>query len=294
MALRALPYQGGKSAAGPYRMAQWLNSQLPEPGGAQRYIEPYAGMASVLLNREPVGFEMLNDADCRLINWWRVLQDRPVELHHLLAHTPRSRAEYERAHQLLGKLSAQQPTDPEKTLRWAWAYTVVVEQSVQHHANETPRSWHFSQHRYAGEVWGRRWSLVNAVSERIAAVHFECEDALTVLQRFAADPKAVIYCDPPYPNTRDPWRLPGGTTDTQHLIAVLLDNNTRAQIAVSGYARPSTWPQLDKAGWRCVHRTPIGSVREAVWVNYELPTMNDNCSARLSLVPAPEPSPAVA
>lgn len=267
--LRGLPYQGGKSGAGPWRMAQWLVRHLPEAAPAQWYLEPFAGMASVLLNRQKVGFELLNDSDESLVNWWRTLRDRSDELSQMLTHTPRARAEYEEAQQVLSDMRDQPPdTDmhPDLTLRWAWAYTVVVEQSVQHHPHEGRRSWHYSPHRYAQEVWGARAELVAAVAARVSTVHLECGDANDVLCRFLSEPQAVVYCDPPYPGTRSPWRQP---FDVAAFTSLLTDDAVAAQVAVSGYREPSSWASLDRAGWVRTDRKAGKGTREALWTNYQ-------------------------
>ena len=46
----------------------------------RHYVEPYCGSLSVLLAKPPSNHETVNDLDCRLITFWRVLRDRPDDL----------------------------------------------------------------------------------------------------------------------------------------------------------------------------------------------------------------------
>ncbi len=88
---RTLSYYGGKRG---YGKAQWIASFLPHTPDSC-YIEPFAGMAGVLLARAPVKTEILNDLNGRVVNWWRAVRDKPEEFGRLLEFTPFSRAEYE-------------------------------------------------------------------------------------------------------------------------------------------------------------------------------------------------------
>ena len=86
------PYYGGK-----FFHAVWINSLLPQNDRITRYVEPFAGMASVLLNRpkphRKMVVETLNDTDEMLINLFRVVAHRPscAELDYKLWWTPHSR-----------------------------------------------------------------------------------------------------------------------------------------------------------------------------------------------------------
>ena len=63
------------------------------------YIEPFFGSGAVLFAKSPSRLETVNDLDDRLVNFWRVLRDRPEELAWACAMTPHSRQEFLLAHQ---------------------------------------------------------------------------------------------------------------------------------------------------------------------------------------------------
>ena len=78
----------------------WVNSLLPAETNTC-YCEPYAGMAGVLLQRQPAKSEILNDTDGLLINWWQQVRDNYHELIRVLETTPHSRQLYHEAQMLL-------------------------------------------------------------------------------------------------------------------------------------------------------------------------------------------------
>ena len=86
---RTLPYYGGKRG---YGKAEWIASFLPHTPDSC-YVEPFAGMAAVLLARSPVDIEILNDANERIVNWWRIVRDEAEEFGRLIDFSPFSRAE---------------------------------------------------------------------------------------------------------------------------------------------------------------------------------------------------------
>lgn len=100
-----LPFRwyGGK-----YSHLKWLLPQLPE---THRYIEPFGGSGSVLLNRNPSPVEVLNDLDSDVTNFFKVLRDNRDELLEKIALTPFSREEFEHAIEKQGDKSL---TDIEK------------------------------------------------------------------------------------------------------------------------------------------------------------------------------------
>ena len=73
-------YHGGKQ-----RSAQWIAAQLPQMRG---YMEPFAGMCSVLLARPPVKSELVNDPNDNIWAFWTTVRDQPGWLQHRLAATP--------------------------------------------------------------------------------------------------------------------------------------------------------------------------------------------------------------
>ena len=118
---RTFPYYGGKRG---YGKAEWIASFLPHTPDSC-YIEPFAGMAGVLLARPPVDIEILNDANWRIVNWWMTVIDESEEFGRLIDFMLFSRAEF--------RWAKANMDNPDLTpLRRALAFHVVVEQAVVH------------------------------------------------------------------------------------------------------------------------------------------------------------------
>lgn len=89
------PYFGGKS-----RIAHtaWVRFGKPEV-----FVEPFCGSAATLLHRPngASGYEIINDMDCMVTNFWRATKLSPHEVA-LYANRPPNEIELLAAHQILG------------------------------------------------------------------------------------------------------------------------------------------------------------------------------------------------
>lgn len=250
--LRALRYYGGKSAHG--GKGAWIAGHLPHAKG---YIEPFAGMLGVLLQRPPSSFELANDLDGRIICWWEAVRDRTADFEHLVECTPQSRQVYN---------WAVRNVDNADALQRALAVHIVLSQGFVPGMSTGLRSW---------RRWRRLGSLdVRALAERLADVLLESRDAVDVLAEQVRYPDYVVYCDPPYHTAdTDPY---AADVDPDALVEVLRD--AKAKVAISGYG--SEW---DGLGWeRRESRTYTtttakgsGPRTEVLWTNYapEQPTL---------------------
>ena len=251
--LTALPYYGGKQRLGP-----WIASHLPM---RRDFVEPFAGMASVLLSRPPCRYELLNDSAELVVNWWRIVRDDPDGLRRLLDVTPSSRVITREAYETARNLD-------ETPLRRAWAFHVVAVSTMA----QNIRAGTWRPIGTANGSWtGRRDSTdLEALAERMANVELECIDGVELLRRFARRTTATIYVDPPYRNAATRNYL--AKVDHDALAEVLLSQS--GACAVSGY--PGDWPELEDAGWRVTSRAatvtsgPVTGARrvETLWLNF--------------------------
>jgi len=101
-----IKWVGGKS-----RLRKQIVELLP---AHTCYVEPFAGAAWVLFAKPPSDVEVLNDKDQELINFFRVLKEKPEELIASFDWDLVSRAEFER----LASLEPCKLTDVQRAHRF--------------------------------------------------------------------------------------------------------------------------------------------------------------------------------
>ena len=224
--LRALPYYGGKSPRASNGLGRWIASLLPR---RPVYVEPFGGMAGVLLSRRPVGSEVLNDADERIVDWWRAVRDRPAEFGRLIQHTPRSRVLFAEASAVVERWE-----EPD-LLRRALAVHIVLLQGIMHGLGNV---------QYASISRGQFLEAadIDQLAVRLRRVQLDAVDACVLMRRAAAREDAVVYLDPPYAasNTGGYARV---AYDVPSMTELML--GARSFVAVSGVS-----DEWDGLGWQ--------------------------------------------
>jgi DNA adenine methylase len=175
-------YFGGK-----LKLAERIADLLPPH---QHYIEPFAGSLSVLLAKPPSPMETVNDLDGNLMNFWRMLRDRPDELERACALTPHSRAEYQACY--------EPATDDLERARRVWVNLTQGRGGQMKRTGwrfyQDPRGSHSSMPDYLAAYVAR----ICPAAARLANVSLECKDALDIIREYGRHPDTLLYCDPPY------------------------------------------------------------------------------------------------
>ena len=231
--LYALPYYGGKSSRSLRGLGAWIVNLLPPVAKKQIYVEPFAGMLGVLLQRQPAPFEFVSDIDDRLVTWWRVLRSQPADLCDLIERTPRARSEFSAA------LSIARASSEHSDLEVAWAVTVLLWQGMTNGINpkQTSDAQWSRPHKHRARPSSER---LMAVCARIKDVCIDNRPAEDVLRWTADKPNVVAYLDPPYQTAvTSPYEFSEvGSGLTDLLLA------QQGRIAISGYG-----DEWDHLGW---------------------------------------------
>ncbi len=246
-----LRYYGGK-----WRLAPWIVAQFPPH---RIYVEPYGGAASVLLRKPRSYAEVYNDMDGEIVNLFRMVRDRGLELMQACELTPFSRDDFCE--------SFKPAPDPLEQAR----RTVVRSfmgfggNLTRPNRDQSPQRTGFRQYSkknrrsIPAHDW-RGWpGELPALIDRLRGVIIEHRPAIQVMLEHD-DPQALHYVDPPYVHeTRGAtgggyirgYRHEMSDDDHRELAACL--HTLGGGVIVSGYACPLYDEELFK-GWERIEK----------------------------------------
>lgn len=252
----ALRYYGGK-----WDLGRWIISHFPPH---DHYVEPCFGAGSVFLQKPQVKLETANDLNGRVVNYFRVMRDRPDELIRLLDLTPWAAEEY--------RLSQEVSEDE---LEDARRFHIMCWMSV----NGGPLPTGFRAQNAIGSRFATpATDLLNhdlwSVSRRLKNIQILNEDAVTTLERYTRASDALIYFDPPYlPETRSYQNGYAGFDSgiELHFRAAEVLHTLPGYVVISGYACPLYADLFESRGWirrdREIQTNSGGKRTESIWLS---------------------------
>lgn len=252
-----LKYPGAKN-----RLADWICEYIPSH---DVYLEPYFGSGAVFFNKVPARIETINDLDKNVVNYFRVLREKPEELIDQLKLTPFSRDEYYDA----CNNYSENDSDIEKARKFVvrcWQgfgcsnlYRNGFRSSQQKNSPETTKEW-----------LGIPERLIEA-NKRLLHAQIENLTAEELIKRYNTN-DVFIYCDPPYLHgTRKNYLYKHEMSDNQHEELLSLLSNHPGKVLLSGYDNDLYNSYL--TGWNKFQKktqAEAGIPRvETLWMNYE-------------------------
>lgn len=256
-----LKYPGAKN-----RIAPWICEYIPEH---KVYLEPYFGSGAIFFNKVPARIETLNDLDGNVVNYFKIVRERPEELSAQLEMTPYSRDEYYRAYKTISE-----DTEIERARKFAvrcWQgfgcsnlYRNGFRSSQQSTSPYTTREWRNLPER------------LMAASERIKNAQIENLPAAELIKRYNT-PDVFMYVDPPYLHgTRKNYLYRHEMEDAEHVELLKLLAEYPGKVLLSGYDNDLYNDFL--AGWKKVQKktqAEAGIPRvETLWMNYDMGQMS--------------------
>lgn len=260
-------YPGSK-----WSIADWIIDHFPEGYERMVYLEPFVGSGAVFFNKAPGAVETINDLDSNIVNLFYVLREQPEELKRVLALTPYSREEYDRAFEPC-----------EDPLEKARRYMVKTTQAIGAKMAGTSKcGWrNHKQMKIGGTAckWGGITATIDVAAARLRGdtthlVQIEHMDALRLIERYN-NPDVLMYIDPPYVRS---VRKSGALYAHEMNLAgqkqlLSLITQSRAKIVISGYDSDLYNTALD--GWRKAstmsQTTSAKMATEVIWMNYQPP-----------------------
>ncbi|WP_299942173.1 DNA adenine methylase [uncultured Microbulbifer sp.] len=244
---------------GKWLLAPWILQHFP----AHRvYVEPFGGAASVLLRKERSTAEVYNDLDMEVVNLFRVLRERGVELEQVLRLTPYAREEFAQ--------SKEPSLDPLEQARRTVVRSCMGFGSNAHNKVTGFRRFSKGERAIPSQDWRNYPEALAGLVERLRGVVIENRDALAVIEAHDS-PETLHYIDPPYvTSTRgrgNDYRHE--LTDTDHKALAELLHTVEGMVVLSGYRSP-LYEQLF-ADWYKVERAALADGAreraETLWLN---------------------------
>lgn len=228
-----IAWYGGK-----YYIAKWIIDHIPEH---RVYVEPFGGMANVLLKKHPSEVEVFNDLDDRVVNLFRVIRDpdRLQELKRRSELTPYSRSEF---------VSLCEEPEPEDEVDRAWWFFVRCRQARGGIGMSaiTKTAWATSKRTRRGmpETISKYLAAIDGlddVAQRFRHVVLEAMPAIELIKKYDG-PDVLFYCDPPYPaetrHGRRAQKYAFEMTDLEHRILLETLKACSGKVLLSSYDTP--------------------------------------------------------
>lgn len=258
-----------KCHGGKYYLARWIVSLFPPTSCDLAYVEPFAGGASVLFNKQRSAVEAVNDLDPAVYDLYSALRDTPAELTSTLQSLDYNEATFLRAKSRQGR--CQTGLDR--------AVNEYILRRMSRGGLRKAFAW--SERLRGGKpgdvnAWETALANLPALSERLQGVDILNRPAVEVVRQFDG-PDALFYCDPPYlPATRvSRSAYAFEMTADDHCALADVSNGCRGRVLVSGYPSPlydrlyRHWNQATKEVANHSSQKAVKEVkREVVWMNY--------------------------
>lgn len=181
-----LPYYGGKS-----KLVPTLLPLIPEH---TTYAEPFSGGAALFFAKEPSPIEVLNDTNKEIVNFYRVVKEKFVDLEKMIRITLHSRSAHKDATVIYNHPHLFDE------LERAWAVWTLAVQSFSSMLDGT---WGYDKNTKgttSTKITNKREAFTEQYAIRLQNVQIECADATYIIMS-RDTPEAFFYCDPPYFNS---------------------------------------------------------------------------------------------
>jgi len=224
-------YYGGKQ-----QLVKEIVPLIPEH---KLYCEPFAGGAAIFWAKQPSELEVLNDTNSELMNFYKVVKTRYLDLEKEIKITLNSRDAHRKASTIYNN------PDMFDDIKRAWALWTLSHQGF---ASKIDSSWGYdrSKNRTAKKVNNARESFSEELAIRLQNCSLECADAIYIINsRDSVD--SFFYCDPPYYNSNMGHYDGYSINDYEELLQSL--TNIKGKFLLSSYPSDILKKYTHKYNW---------------------------------------------
>lgn len=263
-----LRYYGSK-----WRIAQWIISHFPKH---THYVEPFGGGASILLSKAPVKLETYNDLDGSVVNFFKVLRDRPDELIRAIELTPFARSELNQSNEIFAQTGKLDPGRLDELER-ARLFYVRCNQGRSSGSSVWKVTWRWMLTDNRSRTMVSEWNdnrMLWETAARLKMIQIENLPALKVIKKYDT-PDTLFYLDPPYTcSERGQGWLKAyqfELSDDEHRELAQALNHIHGMAIISGYPSQLYADLYEARGWQketTMARTNNNKKKiEAIWIN---------------------------
>lgn len=264
MTEQTFPYQGSKS-----KQLDVLYDFFPDHKG---YVEVFGGSGIVLLNKEPINIEVLNDYNCHVYNFFNVLKNHTMELIANISLTPYSRKHLE---EVESKINEFEPEG--NNIKWAADWFVAQTQSFNGRIGAGMRNInHKKKFVNVVQYLGGKTENLFGVANRLKNAIIEKLDFEDCINKYSGG-EIFFYLDPPYiqdtKNESSVYKSEMSDKDHERMLDAILSNN--GKYLISGY-KNSMYDRLLDNGFDKAEYSVTTSMdgkhsdrTETLWFNYD-------------------------
>ena len=202
------------------------------------YVEPFAGAAWVLFGKPPSDVEVLNDIDQELINFFRIVREKPEELIASFEWELVSRSEFER----LASLDTADLTDIQRAHRFYYLIMAGWGGEALYPRFQTSTTDGGHGNRLVGALKTLEKRLL-PIHQRLRTVIIEGLDWRECLERYDRS-NTVMYVDPPYRGNGANYKHNMRGEEAHQELADSL-KSTKCKWVLSSYDAPDMYEMFD-------------------------------------------------
>lgn len=223
-------YYGGKT--------KMLPHLLPLIPAHKIYVEGFVGGGSLFWAKPPSAFEVINDTNGRVLDFYRAIKYDFKSLANLIDETFHAREQFDQTRSIYDE-------DDATTLEMAWAIWTQANTGFSGKLGAT-----FGYSRDASSpksIYNKKKRFSDAYHERMKCVTVEQRDVLKVIEVFDS-PDTFFYLDPPYVSS-DQGHYEGYTEqDFRNLLDVCV--SMKGTFLLSSYPEPILMEYRERLGWQ--------------------------------------------